>query len=149
MTSPHETPGILHEIEGLVVTDRQLAGNSLSLWLAPSQRDPHTHTLWLEPSWHIRGPNGVIAGSRQAQDEETATGWEAVTKAIDLLVGQHLERALLDPETGDLSLRFSGGFMARTFVTDPRDEVLWRVRVTATGKSYPGAPRIANADGAA
>src|SRR5687768_5301397 len=53
---------------GRRVTDRQLAGNSFSIWLDTEKGRLTGWTIWLEPTWNLVGPDGVIAGSRQAQD---------------------------------------------------------------------------------
>ena len=127
-------------LRGQKVTDRQLAGNSLSVWIATRRDEPAGYTIWFEPSWHVVGTSGVLAGSRQAQDEEESTGWQAVSDIIDALLGQIVEDLGRDPVTGDLELALSGGYRIRTFVTDPRDGFLWRLRDLATGRRVNGSP---------
>jgi hypothetical protein len=123
-----------------LVTDRQLAANSLSVWIATRKEEATGYTIWFEPSWHVVGPKGVVAGSRQAQDDEEPTGWQAVSDAIDTLVGRTVEDLHRDLVTGDLELVLSDGLRVRSFVTDPRDGFLWRVRDLATGLRINGSP---------
>jgi hypothetical protein len=139
--------GELSEIlVGRRVTDRQLAGNSFSIWFDTEEGSDTGWSVWLEPTWHLVGPDGVIAGSRQAQDEEEETGWKAVTDAIDILIGHVLEAIDIDPRTGDLVLTFSGGLVARTFVSDPREDYIWRVREFSSDRYVVGAARQASPD---
>jgi hypothetical protein len=125
---------------GQQVTDRQLAGNSLSVWIASVPNQPAGYTVWFEPSWHVRGPGCVLAGSRQAQDEDGPAGWQAVSAAIDTLVGRVVEDIRRDAVSGDLELVLSGGVRVRSFVTDPRDEDLWRIRDLARKRELRGSP---------
>lgn len=131
---------------GRRVTDRQLAGNSISIWFDTEKGSSTGWTVWLEPTWHLVGPDGVIAGSRQAQDEEEETGWQAVTEAIDILMGRVLETLDIDQRTGDLVLGFSGGLVVRTFVSDPREDFLWRVRARGTEHCVVGGARQAGSE---
>lgn len=131
---------------GRRVTDRQLAGNSFSIWLDTEKGRLTGWTVWLEPTWNLVGPDGVIAGSRQAQHEEEETGWQAVTDAIDILIGEVLEALDIDPRTGDLVVTFSGGLVARTFVSDPREDFLWRVRELGTDRCVVGRARQAGSN---
>jgi hypothetical protein len=128
------------QLRGQPVTERQLAGNSLSVWIGTAPDQSVGFTVWFEPSWHILGAEGVIAGSRQAQDEDEPSGWQAVGKIIDLLVGQLVEDVRRDAVTGDLELVLSGGFRVRSFVTDPRDDFLWRIRDLASNRGLSGSP---------
>ena len=63
--------------------------------------------------------------------------------AIDLLIGRVLEALEIDPRTGDLVVTFSGGLVARTFVSDPREDFLWRVRELGTDRCVVGGARQA------
>ena len=128
------------QIVGQQVTDRQLAANSLSIWIATAAGEAVGYTIWLEPSWHVLGPAGIIAGSRQAQDEEEPSGWAAVSDAIDQLVGRRVEALEVDARTGDLTVRLSGGYLARTFVSDPRDSRHWWITDRAGTRRVVGSP---------
>jgi hypothetical protein len=128
------------QLVGRLVTDRQLAGNSLSIWVGTEAGTRRGWTIWLEPSWHVIGPDSLLAGSMQAQDEENESGWKAVTNAIDTLVGRKIEHLSVDPVTGDLTVGMSGGIIARTFASDPRETFHWRIRTLATESSVVGSP---------
>jgi hypothetical protein len=125
---------------GQTVTDRLLAGNSLSIWVNAKPQERSGWTIWLEPSWHLLGPEGVLAGSRQAQDEEAPSGFQAVAEIVEALVGLSVEDLDVDPRTGDLTVTFRGGMAVRTFVADPRDDFLWRIRSLSGEDSLFGTP---------
>lgn len=56
------------KIVGRPITDRQLAGNSLSLWIDTVPGDTRVGlTIWLDPAWNVIGPDRVLAGSMQAR----------------------------------------------------------------------------------
>jgi hypothetical protein len=125
---------------GRTVTDRQLAGNSLSLWIDKVPGDGATGwTIWLDPAWHVVGPDRVLAGSMQAQDEEEDSGWKAVAAAVDGLIGRTIDELTLEPVTGDITVDLSGGVRVRTFASDPRETSHWRVKDYATGESVHGS----------
>jgi hypothetical protein len=130
------------QLIGQSVSDRMLAANSLSIWVATSKADERAGwTIWLDPTWHVRGPSGLIAGSRQAQDEEDPGGWAAATKAVDLLIGRTVEAIGVDGVTHDLTLTLSGGVVAQTFAADPRDDDQWRIRALGSGVLLCGSNR--------
>ena len=129
-TSPDQVWETLRaRVEGSAISDRQLAGNSISLWvdMTPGEQQAG-RTIWLDPSWSIVGPSGVLAGSMQAQDEDDDSGWIAVSNTLDTLVGKTIKRAEIEPITGDLILRLDGGVIIRTHATDPRETRHWRIK---------------------
>ena len=125
-------------IIGRPVVDRLLAGNSVSVFVT----DEHgaRWTIWMDPPWRLEGPQGVLAGSRQAQDETSAGGWSAVGEALDRLLGQTLELVVLDGQSRDLVLQFSGALRLRTFANDPRDSDSWRITEKGPGRGVEGGP---------
>jgi hypothetical protein len=95
----------------------------------------------MDPTWRLEGPGGVIAGSRQAQDEESEEGWAAVGDALDKLVGTTLDLVVVEPKSGDLIATFSRDLRLRTFANDPRDTDSWRITEKRTGKGVEGGPQ--------
>ena len=146
MRSNPQFEALQARLSGQTVTDRQLAGNSLSISVSAGAGASPRYTIWLEPTWHLVGPGGVLAGSRQAQDEEEPSGWAAVTVALDALLGRIIEALELDVLTGDLSVILSGGLIARTFVTDPRDRDLWVIRDLSTDQRLEGGAKATIVD---
>lgn len=141
--TPEERLTVLRDqLLGQRVTDRQLAGNSLSLWIehVPGDGGRRGWTLWLEPSWHVVGPDRVLAGSMQAQDEEEDSGWKAVCDAADGLVGRTIDRLEVEAITGDIIVGLSGGVTARTFASDPRETLHWRIKDKVSRASLEGSP---------
>ncbi len=130
---------------GEPVSFRRLAGNSLLVYFGGDPGEGATHVIWLEPTWHMVGPEGVLAGSRQAQDsdpeEGDGTGFAAAGRALDELMGQELRSIDVDVRTHDLTLTFSRDLALRTFVADPRDDETWYVKENGTGHRLEASPR--------
>ncbi len=125
-------------VEGRMVTYRRLAGNSLIVYLECEPGDEQGAILWLEPTWHLRDAERVLAGSRQAQDEPE--GFDATADAIDALVGRRLVALALDPVSHDLRVELEGGLVLQTFVSDPSDDHLWHIIDNSTRTRLRGAP---------
>jgi hypothetical protein len=125
-------------VEGRRVTDRRLAGNSLILYMECEPGDEHGAVLWLEPTWHLRDRERVLAGSRQAQDEPD--GFEATAEAIDALVGREVFALMVDAVSHDLRIELEGGLIVQTFVADPSDDHTWHIHEGATGVHLGAAP---------
>ena len=130
------------QIVGQVVTDRQLAGNSLSIWVNMVPGDGgRGWTIWLDPSWHILDADRVWAGSMQAGDEDEESGWREVTRIIGGLVGRTIERVEVEPVTGDLTVVLTGDVRVRTFASDPRETRHWCIKNHASGDAVVGSPQ--------
>jgi hypothetical protein len=123
-------------VVGRSVRRRRLAGNSLLVYVDCEPGDETGITLWFEPTWHLRDPSSVLAGSRQAQHDAGAdspdAGFHAAADALDVLVGRPIMSLEVDPVTGDLSVTFPCGLTLTTFVSDPDTEELWHIRDNAT-----------------
>jgi hypothetical protein len=89
-------------------------------------------TLWFEPTWHLRGPEHVLTGSRQAAHDPDAedpdAGFNLAAEAIDVLDGRRITDVIIELVTGDLFLSLEGDYLVRTFVSDPTDGELWHIR---------------------
>jgi hypothetical protein len=131
-------------IVGRAVTFIRLAANSLLVYFGGQPGDRQGVTLWLDPTWHLRGPDGVLAGSRQAQDDpdsqDPEAGFRAAAAGVDALAGRRALTLDVDDVTTDLRIAFEGGIELRTFVADPDDNHLWHVRENATGTSVRAKP---------
>jgi hypothetical protein len=141
--TPDERFASLHgQLVGEHITDRQLASNTLALWVdhISGDGDRRGWTLWIEPTWHIVNADRVLAGSMQAQDEEEESGWKAVTDVADTLVGRAIASLTVESVTGDLVLGLSDGITVRTFASDPRETTHWRIKDHAVGDSLCGSP---------
>jgi len=130
---------------GQRVSFRRLAGNSLLVYFGVHPGDGRGLTVWLEPTWHLVGPDGPLAGSRQAQvfepDEHAEAGIVTAGRALDVLIGRRLVSLCVDERTYDLTLAFEGEFVLRTFVCDPRDDEIWHIRENATRERLDASPR--------
>jgi hypothetical protein len=128
------------EVIGQEVSYRRLAGNSLLVYVDCVPGDPPSAggtSFWLEPPWHLRDEERVLAGSRQAQEDKTAddplAGFRAVGETLDVLLGRKVEDVQIEPVTNSLVLSFSGQLQLRTFVTDPTEELDdWDIWVRGT-----------------
>jgi hypothetical protein len=95
-------------------------------------------TFWLEPTWHLRGFDRVLTGSREAQhdpdSDDPDAGFRRAADAVDALLGSTVTEVQVEPVTGDLHLTLEGGLLLRTFVSDPgTDHQLWHVMDNVTG----------------
>lgn len=134
------------ELVGRVISFVRLAANSLLIYVECEPGDDSGYVIWLEPTWHARGPDAVLAGSRQAQvDEDCAEDQgavlNAVARALDPLVGRKVESVRSEPITRDLVVGVEGGYEVRTFVSDPTDDHTWHIADNALRLSIYGAPR--------
>ena len=69
-------------------------------------------TLWFEPTWHLRGPERVLTGSRQAAHDPDAEDPDArfnlAAEAVDVLNGRRITDVTIELVTGDLFLSLEG-----------------------------------------
>ena len=125
-------------VVGRPVRKRRLAGNSLLVYVDADPGSETGVTFWLEPTWHLRGPDRVLTGSREAQNDPDATdpnaGFDRAADAVDILVGRTILDVRIEPVSGDLHIDLEGGILLRTFVSDTTADELWHIRdnVSAT-----------------
>jgi hypothetical protein len=119
------------------VSRRRLAGNSLLVYVDAQPGDGHGITLWFEPTWHLRGPDRILTGSRQAMHnadaEDPDAGFNLAAEAVDVLNGRRIADLTIESGTGDLFLWLDGEYLVRTFVSDPMDDEIWHIRDNASG----------------
>jgi hypothetical protein len=130
------------QVIGQPVSYRRLAGNSLLVYVGCEPGDDHGVIFWFEPTWHLRGPEQVLTGSRQAQEDPQAddpeSGFKAAGKALDVLWNRTVEGVEVEPVTHSLIVRLVGGFEVRTFVSDPTSDLDWHIDEKAAGLSLEG-----------
>jgi hypothetical protein len=126
------------KLRGAPITDRQLAGSSLSIWVATDARSDAGYSIWFDTAWRLSAADQVLAGSKQA--EEAETGWDAVSEAIDAVVGQRVEAIEFDGASGDLLVSMTNGLVARTLNSDPRAEMLWWIHDRSRRLNLSGSP---------
>jgi hypothetical protein len=103
----------------------------LLIYLGGKPADDCTVRFWLEPTWHLVGPRGVLVGSRQAQVE----GKEALSRVgepLNQLDGKVLHEISIEQLTFDLRLTFDDGYLISTFASDPTDDESWYVKDNAS-----------------
>jgi hypothetical protein len=127
-----------HEIIGRNISFVRLALNSLLLYVECEPDDEHGYILWLEPTWHVSTPKGIVAGSRQAQgagdNGPTAEELGKVGGAIrEVLLNQQITVFQVDERSRDLALTVANENYARTFVADPNDDHIWHIKENSTG----------------
>lgn len=130
---------IFRRVAGRKVLSTTLAANSLIVDVE-MPTDETELWFWFEPTWHIGCEAGVLVGSRQAQVEDKPQHDE-VGQIAAQLVGRAIDRIALDALTRDITMRFSGGYWLRTFVSDPNDEEIWYVRDKARSIAVGASPR--------
>src|SRR5687768_8687082 len=99
------------KLRGAAIADRQLAGSSLSIRIATDARGDAGYSIWFDTAWRLSSADQVLAGSTQAQDEDAETGWDAVSEAIDAVVGQRVEAIEFDRASGDLLVSMTNGLL--------------------------------------
>jgi hypothetical protein len=140
-------PGTLfEELQGRIlrgeVTYRRLACDSLLLYLDCEPGDASGLTIWFDPIWHLRGPNGVLLGSMQvaaACDSEEAMSAVA-DGPLEPLIGRSIDGIAIDPLTFDLTISLAGGYSVCTFAADATVDESWHVRDNATRTRLKGSP---------
>jgi hypothetical protein len=141
-------PGLFFEelqgrILGRKVSYRRLACDSLLLYLDCQPGDGSGLTIWFEPIWHLRGPDGVLLGSMQvaaACDSEEAMSAVA-DGPLEPLLGRSIEGVAIDPLTFDLTVCLAGGYSVCTFAADATVDESWHIRENASGTRLEGSPR--------
>jgi hypothetical protein len=133
------------ELIGRTITFVRLACNSLLLYVECEPGDGRGLTLWLEPTWHVSTPAGVVAGSRQAQgagdDGPTEGELNAVSGPIcEALLGRQITSIRVDDRSRDLAITVVGENYARTFASDPDDDHSWHIRENETGLKVYASP---------
>jgi hypothetical protein len=129
---------------GRPITFTRLAANSLILYVDCQPDEKRGFAIWLEPTWHLSSPQGVLVGSRQAQGK----GEQGASKAelddlgapLKVLTGLPITGIDLDPRTNDLTLAVDRMYLVRTFVADPSDAHSWHIRDKAKLLSVYGSP---------
>ena len=122
---------------GRPVRYRRLAANSLLVYVDAEPGEKTGVTFWFEPTWHLRGPDRVLTGSREAQEDpdsdDPGAGFRRAADAVDALLGSTVTEVWIEPVTGDLHITLEGGLLLRTFVSDPSTDELWHVRDNVAG----------------
>jgi hypothetical protein len=126
------------ELIGRNITFVRLACNSLLLYVESRPGDGQGLTFWLEPTWHISAPEGVIAGSRQAQGEgddgPTEAELDRVSRPIcEKLIDRTITEIQIDQRSRDLTVTVADAYHVRTFASHPEDDHLWHIRENSTG----------------
>lgn len=110
----------------------RLAANTLLLYIDCEPGQAGGYVIWVEPTWHFSGPEGVLVGSRQAQGEgeggASAEELRRIGAPLNRLLRFPVTRLDRDERTGDLTVEVGGDLLIRTFVSDPSDDHLWSIR---------------------
>ena len=133
------------ELIGRRISFVRLACNSLLLYVECRPGDAHGLTFWFEPTWHVTAPEGVVAGSRQAQGEGDDGPTDAELGRVyapicDKLIDRAITAIQVDPRSCDLSVIVAGDRHVRTFASDPEDDHSWHIRENSTGLSLYASP---------
>ena len=131
----------LQALVGKPVRAKTIPGNTIEVWLDVPPRSVDAIVVAMDAPWRILGPDEVMATSAEIPWEQEAgeskaeyrTRNENARKASDFLVGLTLTSASCDRITGDLTLRFEGGFTLQGF-TVWRDEPPWSLRLYAENR---------------
>lgn len=132
------------KVLGRPITFRKLEDRTLLLFIDSQPGDGTGVTFCFEPAWHVRKPGRVLTGSIDAQfeddDPEEEEGIQRLEDLLEVLQGEIVKDVAIEPETFDLTLTLSGGYLVKTFVADATDEETWRIRDNTTGSELSGSP---------
>jgi hypothetical protein len=137
----HFLEDLRNRLVGRPVYYRRLAGDSLLIYVDCEPGDGKGITIWFEPIWNFRGPQGVLVGSMQAfEAAQTEGGLGALSDLMNVLHEKEVEQVVVDPLSFELSIAFAGGWSIKTFVAHATDGESWHIRDNATGIRLKGAP---------
>jgi hypothetical protein len=120
---------------------RRLACDVLLLYVECEPGDGKGVTIWLDPIWRLRGPQGVLVGSPQATDAmHSEEGLAAVSALLGDLQERAIERVDVQPLTFDLRVMLEGGYCLETFAVDQTVDESWHIRENTTGNRLKGSP---------
>ena len=128
---------------GYSIIYTRLVTNSLILYIDCEPGDKSGFTIWFSPTWHVKGANGVLVGSRQVQTDEDDNGTEAFERGAESLLELRNKKILsleIESLTYDLHLRLDSDFWVKTFVSDPSDEESWYIRDITNKTKLIGSP---------
>lgn len=127
---------------GREIRHRRLACDSLLLYIDCEPGDEAGIILWVEPIWHLRGPNGVLLGSSQvtAAAESVETMSAIADEPMTHILGRSIEDVVIESGTHDLAVEFRGNYSIRTFVSDAESDHSWHIRDNATRMRLNGSP---------
>lgn len=127
-------------LTGRKVSYASLFLNSLRICIDRQLKEPTGFFLWFEPVWQVGAPEGILAGSRQAQTEDR-DAHAAINRIVEELVGREIERISLDDISCEIGVRLAGGYWVRTFVSDPTADEDWYVRDCASNVVISGSAK--------
>ncbi|HEX6899726.1 MAG TPA: hypothetical protein VF789_08435 [Thermoanaerobaculia bacterium] len=117
---------------------------TLLLFIDSQPGDDRGVMFGFEPAWHVREPGRVLTGSIDTQfedeDPEAEERIRRLESLLGALLGRTVEDVAVEPETFDLTLALSGGYVVKTFVADATDEETWRIQDNASGSVLSGSP---------
>ena len=139
-----DAPQFFEHLRGRLINHQvsltRLAANSLLVYVDGRPGDGFGLTIWLEPTWNFSAPTGVLAGSLQAQTDDSEE-FHKIGESLQVLVGKTIQSLVADPRTFDLTVQFSDDYLLRTFVSDPNSDELWHIRDNATKKRLSTSPK--------
>ncbi|WP_143762545.1 MULTISPECIES: hypothetical protein [unclassified Cohnella] len=120
---PHN---IINKLIGKRIQQTRLAGNSLILYIES------THSIWLEPTWHMHDDQRVLIGSRQLQ-VDSKEEMDQLGEPLQELISKQIGRIDINKITNDISIQIDK-FFIHTFVVDPFDDFMWQINDLESNK---------------
>lgn len=132
--------GFVQWLHGREIQAASLFLNSLRLCVGCEFGEKGGLFLYLDPVWHLGGPEGVLVGSRQAQVEER-DAHAALNLLVQPLLGKTVTSVSIEALTFDIDVRLSSGYWVRTFVSDPTDDENWYIWDKQKDLTVTGSPK--------
>ena len=126
----------LNKLVGEKVVAKLIAGNSVIVYFFGEPGDSSVVSLWLDPTWRYEQDGRVVLGSGNLSinesdfpsKEEYETEFYRLCALAKPLQGSTLLQITVDPNSSDISLRFSDGQALRNFANSAFDDHSWTYR---------------------
>ncbi len=132
---------ILKRLETKGVANTRVAGNTLILYLDSQPGDDNSISFWIDPPWHLCGPDSVLIGSRQMQEETTEEELDEITRPLKHIQENDIETIEIEERTNDLIISFKNNFQIRTFAVNPEEDYSWYMTDKGNNLRVNGAPK--------
>ena len=98
----------------------------------------------MERRWLLSTPRPARCSLQLLCDpdaENPSAGFESAAGALDVLNHRLITDLAMEDVTGDLFLSLDGGYLLRTFVSDPEGDELWHIRDNVSRSRLCRSPR--------
>jgi hypothetical protein len=125
-----ELQAALNDLVGKQMTYKRVAQNSIILYFDGEPGDKSVHSIWMDPPWRYEAEGRAVVDSADLNLDEADfeskdacnAEWQRRCRMTDSANQTPLERVEIDSASHDITVRFAGGKVFRTFTTIVMDE---------------------------